>query len=124
MDRDTLEKIVLAGLNTVRHQVRESPETYRLELMPRMDSSTVVVLTSRAPIEATIADFRDPAMITGPEWTGTNFLVATSPDGPEDAEKVHRTFHKLWSQAVGTDGYVKSDWMLLVDALQLAGYQL
>lgn len=124
MDHETLEDIVLAGINTVRYQTRVSPEAHRLELMPRGASTTVVILTSSTPIEAAIGDLLDPAMKTGPEWSDTKYLAARTPVGPENAERVHSTFHKLWSQAVGTDGYVKDDWAVLNAALRLAGYEV
>jgi len=40
-----------------------------------------------------------------------------------EAKKVARLFHKLWSKAVGTSDYVKSEWIELGIILDKAGYR-
>lgn len=35
----------------------------------------------------------------------------------ETYRMTHATLHKLWSAAVGTEGYVKADWRLLDNTL-------
>jgi hypothetical protein len=39
-------------------------------------------------------------------------------------EEIHILFHKLWTQAVGTPGYIKADWKRLVDLLAAKGVRV
>ena len=81
--------------------------------------NTTIFLDSETPIKASVVNKAISESESESCWSDEKYMVFRE---HEDNELIIRTFHKLWTAAVGTEKYNKDDWKRLGAVLYDAGY--
>ena len=92
---------------------------HRLELLLQGDQWATLSMTSDAPLAIEILDQEQTVQsVPEPDWESAGWLAGE----PADREEIDRLFHELWTAALTTSRYEKSQWLRLARALTRAGY--
>ena len=119
MDSDWRQEVVASRIFAVREMHSPDGARHRLELLLQGDQWATLSITSAAPFSVEVLDQGQAVhSVPEPEWESSGWLAGE----PADREEIDRLFHELWTAALATSRYDKSQWRKLALALTRAGY--
>jgi len=121
MENDWLKLIVGERIWSARCQKRIDSNASRVELN-FYDAGITLFLDSETSLKGRVLNETVPKDEES-GWSNENYMVYREQEH-KDNELIIQTFHKLWTAAVGTEKYNKTDWKRLENVLRNAGYSV